>query len=173
MQRNDLIDISRGLGILLVILGHSGLPISINKWIYSFHMPLFFIISGILFLNKEISINELLNKIANRLLKPYIYFSILVYILLLLIDKENININRNIILSGWISYALWFIPVLIFTEIIFYLIKNINKYICISSIILIGFIIQCLNFHLPYKLEVCMTSIPFFIIGYSNKDISK
>lgn len=48
-DRLDFIDICKGLGILLVILGHIYEPNSrVGIWIYSFHMPLFLIVSGIL-----------------------------------------------------------------------------------------------------------------------------
>ena len=40
---------AKGIGVVLVIIGHllysSNLPM-INKFIYAFHMPLFFILSG-------------------------------------------------------------------------------------------------------------------------------
>lgn len=52
--RLEYLDAAKGLGILLVILGHiyAWNP-NINRkilvtWIYSFHMPLFFIVSGML-----------------------------------------------------------------------------------------------------------------------------
>lgn len=41
-NRNETIDIMKGIGIILVMLGHQNLPI--NTLIYSFHMPLYFII---------------------------------------------------------------------------------------------------------------------------------
>ena len=43
-RRNPVFDIMRGIGILLVVLGHAGFPFS--GWIYLFHMPLFFLLSG-------------------------------------------------------------------------------------------------------------------------------
>ncbi len=50
MKRESKIDVAKGIGCLLVLLGHS---LYINKhlknWIFSFHMPLFFFISGYLF----------------------------------------------------------------------------------------------------------------------------
>ena len=49
IKRIDYLDYTKGFGILLVILGHiydASNPIKI--WLYSFHMPLFFIISGFL-----------------------------------------------------------------------------------------------------------------------------
>lgn len=49
MARIEYIDITRGLAMLLVILGHCNMFIDapLNKFILSFHMPLFFFISGI------------------------------------------------------------------------------------------------------------------------------
>ena len=50
MKRSKLIDTLKGLGILFVILGHIHLtPTALKIWIYSFHMPLFFICSGLTF----------------------------------------------------------------------------------------------------------------------------
>ena len=40
-------DIAKGIGILLVVIGHSGCPIYLHNLIYLFHMGLFFFISGI------------------------------------------------------------------------------------------------------------------------------
>jgi fucose 4-O-acetylase-like acetyltransferase len=56
-HRNSSIDIARGLGILLVVLGHAIRPEMLNTpWceflflaIYSLHMPLFFVLSGYTF----------------------------------------------------------------------------------------------------------------------------
>ena len=46
-MRLEWVDISKGIGILLVIIGHCVyIGGSIHNWIFSFHMPLFFILSG-------------------------------------------------------------------------------------------------------------------------------
>ena len=46
-RRLNYLDYAKGIGILLVVLGHI-YNNSVKLWIYSFHMPLFFIISGYL-----------------------------------------------------------------------------------------------------------------------------
>lgn len=46
--RNYQLDIMKGIGILFVIWGHISENTSLNNWIYSFHMPLFFFISGVI-----------------------------------------------------------------------------------------------------------------------------
>ena len=51
-MRNSTIDIAKGVAIILMVVGHAGCPEGLYKFIYSFHMPLFFILSGY-FLSEE------------------------------------------------------------------------------------------------------------------------
>ena len=49
MGKRDLrYDVMKGIGILLMMLGHIPVEGMVYKWIYSFHMPMFFLISGYL-----------------------------------------------------------------------------------------------------------------------------
>ena len=72
MQRNQSIDIAKAVGIILMVVGHfNGLPLWFEKWIFSFHMPLFFILSGYLFKPKtEI---QVIKGGIKSLVWPYIY----------------------------------------------------------------------------------------------------
>lgn len=45
-QRSDIINIAKGMGIILMVIGHSGCPQWLHDFIYVFHMPLFFFLSG-------------------------------------------------------------------------------------------------------------------------------
>ena len=48
-QRLTYIDTMKAIGIALIVFGHApGLDASLKAFIYSFHMPLFFFISGVL-----------------------------------------------------------------------------------------------------------------------------
>ena len=88
-SKNREIDILRGIAFCLVLIGHS-FPDSaygyINaytefgrEYIYSFHMPLFFIISGFcmnpLLSQKAINIKLEIIKRSKRLLIPYFFYS--------------------------------------------------------------------------------------------------
>lgn len=69
------LDIAKGVAILLTIIGHT-VPMNgnIRKIIYSFHMPLFFLLSGYTF--RQVSASEIkaqIKKDIKRLLLPYIY----------------------------------------------------------------------------------------------------
>lgn len=49
-MRIDSLDILKGIGIILVVVGHMiGNQLYIRPWIYAFHMPLFFMVSGYCF----------------------------------------------------------------------------------------------------------------------------
>ncbi|MDP1770343.1 MAG: acyltransferase family protein [Nitrospirota bacterium] len=73
-MRNKTVDIARGIGILLVVFGHSWIVLhekgELFRVIFSFHMPLFFLLSGI-FLKETEALPSLLKSKANSLLKPY------------------------------------------------------------------------------------------------------
>ena len=45
-QRNEAIDILKGIGIILVLTAHS-LEGFLSQFAYTFHMPLFFIVTGL------------------------------------------------------------------------------------------------------------------------------
>lgn len=55
-ERIQWIEQLRGMAILLVIVGHVDFPNKVNGVIYSFHMPLFFIIIGLTMNNQKLSI---------------------------------------------------------------------------------------------------------------------
>lgn len=69
-KRIDWIDIAKGIGIVLMIVGHTFLNESlVRKLVFSFHMPLFFILAGYTFRVKPT--REVLRTSAKRLLVPY------------------------------------------------------------------------------------------------------
>lgn len=74
IQRNDGLDIAKGLGIILVVLGHNWIVLDsmgeLFRVIYSFHMPLFFVLSGV-FLKESERLGDLLRSKSASLLKPY------------------------------------------------------------------------------------------------------
>ena len=54
-KRDSLLDIAKAICISLMVLGHSGCPDYLHDFIYMFHMPCFFFISGCLLNDKYIS----------------------------------------------------------------------------------------------------------------------
>ena len=71
-NRNVAIDVTKGIGILLVIIGHVYAPNIIKYVICSFHMPLFFIISGYFF-NQARTLSQIIYRNLKKLLIPYVH----------------------------------------------------------------------------------------------------
>ena len=86
--RNLQIDITRGIGILLMIIGHCSLfGGTVRYIIFSFHMPLFFIFSGYFFRGKPI--RNVVKSGFDRLVKPYLIFAIIMEVFLKLLNMKG------------------------------------------------------------------------------------
>ena len=137
------IDQLRGIAIFLVVLGHVAIPARIKSVIYSFHMPLFFIISG-LTLNhlkiQKLSMMEYIKDKIKKLLIPYVWMSFLVfplwYITFCKISHTQATIvqviggiflGNNTVFYTSTSNALWFLLVLFFAEILYAAIVKLTK----------------------------------------------
>lgn len=109
--RIDWIDLTKGIAIFLMVCGHTSIPLSISNWIWSFHMPLFFIISGILFnATKYPNFNLFIKKRGKTLIIPYIIFSL---ITLLTIHDQTLKewlVSVSAILSCRPFFILIFLP---------------------------------------------------------------
>lgn len=169
--RIDWIDLTEGIAIFLMVCGHTSIPLSISNWIWSFHMPLFFIISGILFnATKYPNFNLFIKKRGKTLIIPYIIFSL---ITLLTIHDQTL---KEWLYKGWINgCALWFIPVLFFAEIFSYFIIryiNSNCLILLTAITIgtIGYMLYFFNIHFPYNIDVSFYASFFYLIGYISKN---
>lgn len=132
-ERINYIDYTKGIAILFVIFGHvyCGNNVATN-WIYSFHIPLFFIVSGFLLnFSKSKDTKKIILKKFKLLMVPYLLFS-----LINIVGNYSINGLSTIVLKSDVFNtitlfgigALWFLPVLFIVELIFLFNKNIiNK----------------------------------------------
>lgn len=76
-ERDCTIDCVKGIGIILVVIGHSGCPNFLYSLIYCFHMPLFFIASGWFFSEKNLSnIKDYIVKKVKNLYVPFLKWSL-------------------------------------------------------------------------------------------------
>ena len=192
-QRIPWIDILKGIAIFSVFLGHmtgmghgtlSGI---IHMWIYSFHMPLFFFLSGCVFsIDKYKDYKQFLIKKVKTIYFPVICFTFLstIFDMLyygLLLHNENYTVSKymNDIVGILLQQRgkndiLWFLPCLFVAENIFYwIVKFGNKYgkslIAICSIVL--YLCGCTyikleNTLLPWAVEISLVVLLFIGAGY-------
>lgn len=67
-ERVEYIDVARGIAMLLVILGHCNQTVdcTLNRFILSFHMSLFFFLSGIFATTTTKSIKNLMGGLSQK-----------------------------------------------------------------------------------------------------------
>lgn len=136
-DRIQWIDILKGIGIILVVFGHTCDNDMYIKWVYSFHMALFFVASGMLFSTYDNATTFFRKKIKSLVI-PYMIGGMASYAayqgLYLVTGRVSLSelfsmlyIAQEALLRGnyndlTFNPALWFIPCLFMTECILYLI---------------------------------------------------
>jgi len=162
------IDYAKGVAIFLMVIGHTSLPAMLGKWIWSFHMPLFFVISGLLFCSERYpQFWGFCRKRIWSLLVPYICFTIICAGLDWWLDLFTAD-NKHPFSWGWDGVALWFLPVLFCCEIIYYWLSKLGKafsLIAVVALSLFGYWLYREGVHLPYKAEVIPFAMLFYGIG--------
>lgn len=121
IKRLNFIDVAKGIGIILVVLGHCLAYENQNKlfmMIYSFHMPFFFFLSGFLF--KDKSYETYLSGKLKTLLFPMIFFqalNIISYGFLFLLGFEK---HHDTIAFG----GFWFLGTLLYVSCLYYMLSE-------------------------------------------------
>jgi len=152
-ERIPWLDALRGIGVFLVVLGHAPITPSLSFFIFLFHLPLFFFVSGCLFNAPQgQSCGSFLKKKFNSLLVPYAWFSLLSIAALLLrpmvrgtlgpvpiepILESFFFARRNHIIY---NAALWFLPCLFLVESFFCLLQ-----VYVTDIRLAGLVVLVLS----------------------------
>lgn len=73
-KRIEYLDVAKFVGLVLVCFCHIPFPEgNFHVWVYSFHMPLFFLVSGIFFSVDKFAIG----KAAIQLLVPFLFFNLI------------------------------------------------------------------------------------------------
>ncbi len=173
------IDIAKGLGCILVILGHfwyNAPHPKVNTLIYSFHIPLFFICSGFIFKIKKDSkfIDNIINRFK-RLIIPCIFFIILGVIMCFannLIPSYKELFKQIIYWDGVLPFnaPVWFFIVLFEVYFIIYLLmkeKLNNIIILVITVVsyILGYIVYKYNIFIPFGLNRALLCLGFFTTG--------
>lgn len=171
------IDMAKGYGILLVILGH--LPVGdLEFWINTFHMPLFFFLAGYVFRAGD-SFKAFLNKKIKGLIVPYFFLGsvIVLYEILFSIWKDffSVNLIGELFLKLLLqkrAWTIWFLAVLFLMNLVFWgLVKILRKpgWIFAGSAFLavVGLIYYKIGGGiLPWNMDVVGPALPFMAAGY-------
>lgn len=189
LKKKDLyyINTAKALGISLVLFAHLSIPHTFLLFISSLRMPLFFLVSGMLFTTKEYTLTKYIKHKFNSLMIPYFFFALFSYLFYIIIGHKYLkgaigNLDEFIRYAIGIPYAaadksflgfnipIWFLPCLFSGEVIFFvIIKYFKKYalVCSVSLFILGIIIsRTISFRLIWGLDVAFFAIIFIHVGY-------
>lgn len=184
LNRIKYIDIMRAIGIILVVFGHCiGTDNAIKKIIYSFHMIIFFVISGLLLKIERKNIKEYGIKKFFQLIVPYFIWNFIYCG----INKQTILLilygtRKSILAANGLS-SLWFLVAYFWTSIIIQLIidfsfkfkkNNIFIILCTVSLSLIGFSLSAIcnfKYNIPLEIDVALQMLFFVLLGYFIRNI--
>lgn len=191
-KRDCIIDIVKALGIILMVIGHSGSPFA--KWIYLFHMSLFFIVSGYClkdnYSNSLDTIISFCRKRVCSLYVPCVLFNSTVILLhnrfvhFYLVDDIQYDIKlicikllKAILFSGGeqLSGATWFLRTMFASQLLYVIIEAFCKKISKRYEALKCFIFLCsllISWKIPveidgYKYFNVLTAIPLLHVGHT------
>lgn len=198
-KRIRYIDVARGIAIILMVLGHVLEVGTVGRdIIFSFHMPLFLIVSGYFFTDKG-SLKNLFCKMVTKLLIPA--FVILVFVDFINFLRWDTGI-RSFMSSAahqiflFYSYrndgegvvwdypygtgVMWFISLIFLVKLLYFFVNkltkgNVYENIAVSFVLAMGgyFISQNLSYWLPWSFDVALSGAVFFGIGHFLKVYSE
>lgn len=150
-----------------MVVGHSTIPQWLSNWIWSFHMPFFFFISG-LFTSWKKDLLKFNTDKTKSLLIPFVVYSIVNLLVYPLYSSDNWNeFATQVLLRGWNGYALWFIPVLYLSLIFCKIVPN-QKYhnmIAIVCFMFLGGTLDHYNIEFPWTISTIPIACTYILIA--------
>lgn len=198
-QRDCTLDIAKAICICLMVIGHSGCPEYLHRFIYMFHMPCFFFISGWLLKDKYITDLKkgLFNKIKGSYY-PFVKWSLifLVFHNLLAgihIYKDSYTLHEYLVkviriftmtgseqlLGGyWFLISLCWASLLSLFLLYVYNRRNVLTNISISGGVILNILIVCMGYSVLIKLpqqlrEQTFLATAFYLSGYLFHKVGK
>ena len=191
--RIEWIDYAKVFGIWLVILGHilnAGRPIEaeLHMLVYSFHMPFFFFVSGLLFSTKGMAFVPFLKTKAKSLIVPYILLNIFCVILSIPIYFfPDVFVTTNLstpvhdlltLVDGEFGSVFappsWFLITLFFVMIISFFVIKLKIYwqlLILCAAIAMSYV--AILYQFPLNIDTIPGAFVFFFIGYMLKGYAK
>ena len=172
--RVEHIDLFRGIGVLLMILGHLGLGKAFDHYIHGFHMPMFFFVSGYFFKPAGNTLSFLRKK-ARALLLPYAVFGAGHYLVNIAMGGDAAAPLKHLLFVNTIGLpitgAIWFLTALFFTELAYHLLDKFlsgrkSLHLAIVVVALAGNLLpKVLPFRLPWAMDAGFVGVGLYHLG--------
>ena len=143
MNRIVWLDYGKALAIYLVVLAHTAIFKPVEAFIYTFHMPFFFFMSGYLFsFDKYPSYLQFTKRRFKQLIIPYVILNLITYLLWFFVLRkvgddanEAVSVFSPLIAAAVVNakamvhdVPLWFLAALFVVENLYYLLYKNKRY---------------------------------------------
>ena len=182
-ERIVWLDYGKAIAIYLVVLAHTALYKPAEGFIYTFHMPFFFFMSGYLFsYSKYPSYMEFVKRRFRQLLVPYVVINMITYLLWLLVLRnvgsdagEDVGALSPLIAAVTVNATemvhdvpLWFLAALFMVENLYYLLYRNARYRVVVTLLLL--LLAVLNntyntVRLPFCIDISLVALLFYRLG--------
>ena len=181
-KRLDFLDVAKFIGIFLMVYAHARERGSEIMYIVSFHMPLFFVISGMTFKVRE---GESAGDFLVRKIKTYIIPFLILAIMITFCDMgfdgaNGVTINWEYFVGKMVyiyqntrPFPLWFVLALFFSHIWLYLMIRLSfkrdYLVAIYSLVVLGMMIVFYRFtpqRLVHSMDASLVGVFFLTTGY-------
>ena len=187
--RNVLLDALRGVAMCLVVAGHTQMDASIKTPIYAFHMPLFFLVSGVTFnyARYRSDLPAFGARRFRRLVLPYLVSAPAFYLIWLLVGRHYgeqavlhvppLHPLLGILYASgdhhWLVFnvVLWYLPALWVTELAFWGAHRASDGGGWIRLSLVAAAAGGLGWalgravHLPWSADVALVAVPLLLVG--------
>ena len=173
------IDTARGLGLLAVFIGHLRVPYA-TGWVYTFHMPLFFFLSGLLYPGCEkYTFSQFARRRFKGLVIPYFTLGAVIALFFCCVyawyhepTSSYIEMMRSFLVQEH-YWTIWFLAALYLTQLIYYGIDwcfhrwKYAVFVASVAVCLFGLFRYRMGWgSLPWNLDIAFVSQFFFHLGY-------
>jgi len=173
-RRYDFIDVLKTFAIFLVILGHSHLSQDLRLWIYAFHMPLFFAISGFLLSQKHLEMpNKLFVKdLFYKYIFPYTIFFLLFHLKYFATEKiDFLGVFLKYLTGNFGIF--WFLIALCICRIYMqFALKILNKWALLILSFVLSIVAICFSDidSIPVIMRSSSICFFFYVLGFCSKE---
>lgn len=186
--RYDFLDNAKAIAIVLVVLGHGpALPEQAKAFIYGFHIPLFYFLSGSLLNDKRLGarVSEFLRYIGKSLVVPYVAFFLVSLACWLVLKRvapqrefSDASVSQAILglFTGTeesliVNKVLWFLPCLMVVSAAYYLLRKrlSGKTTAVLALLLAGgacIALPHLSFRLPLGSDCALVALTYYASGH-------
>ena len=192
MKRMDFADAAKAIAIYFVITGHAvSRSTDVFRFIFAFHMPFFFFISGYCFSKKSIAegFSTFVRKRAEKTLIPYVVFAVIGFGIMLVFDSWKPGLSPFDFAMKYVYYTqppalgqTWFLVALLVSSVLFYISCRIVSALpekargfaygavmllfAAAGAVVMGKVHVPHFGRLPWKIDTALTAVVFMLAGH-------